>query len=385
MSLTPAVILGSGTGGLSFARSLGRRGVPLWMLSASRFVGEWSRYARVIRLPISRHEPNRWLDTLEQLADQGARVLFPMHDEYVQLLARHYERIAARYKILMPAPKTVHQIMDKQSQYAIVQAAGVNVPRAFYPKAHADITNIAARISFPCIVKPRVSHVWHSTLQVKARVAHTPQALERALRDIPLREFLVQEIVPGGDEQIFVYLGYWDALRGEVAHVVLNKLRQYPPVFGDGALFETVNVSQVLQLSRTVLRAFDYAGIADVEFKFDARTDTWSFIEINPRAAGMTEIAPRTGVDYAWLAYCDLLEQPVARVNTYQLGVRMMNEEIDLLAFWELRRRRELKTMAWLKSLRGAQPMIFAWDDPLPFLHGGGRIVKRLFGNSRPL
>lgn len=385
MSLPPAVILGSATGGLSFARSLGRRGVPLWMLSSFNLVGEWSRYARVIHLPISRYEPRVWLDTLDRLADHGAQILFPMHDEYILLVARNYERVAARYKILIPDVKTVHEIMDKKSQYEIVQAAGICVPRTFYPETRADLPNIAAQISFPCIAKPRISHVWRSALNLKARAANTPQELERALENVPLDEFLVQEIVSGGDDRIYAYLGYWEKTRGESAHVIVKKLRQYPPDFGDGALFETVDAAPVLELSRRVLRAFDFHGIADVEFKFDARKNIFYFIEFNPRAAGMTEIAPRAGVDYAWLAYQTLIGNSFAHDNMYLRGVRMVNEEIDLFAFWALRQRGAITTSAWLKSLRGAQPMIFAWDDPIPFLHGGWRIVKRAFGNTRPL
>ncbi len=385
MSLPPAVILGSATGGLSFARSLGRRGVPLWMLSSFRLVGELSRYARVMRLPISRYEPRVWLETLDRLADLGAQILFPLHDEYVLLVARNYERVAARYKILMPAVKTVHQIMDKKSQYEFVRAAGVCVPRTFYPETRKDLSNIAAQISFPCIAKPRISHIWRGALNLKARVADTPRALEHALADVPLSEFLVQEIVQGGEDQIYAYFGYWEKTRGEIAHVVVKKLRQYPPDFGDGALFETVDAAPVLELSRHVLGAFDFHGIADVEFKFDARRNIWYFIEINPRPAGMTEIAPRAGVDYAWLAYQALIGNSFMHDNTYQRGVRMVNEEIDPFAFLELRRRGSLTPMAWLQSLRGAQPMILAWDDPAPFLHGGWRIVKRALGNFRPL
>ena len=107
---------------------------------------------------------------------------------------------------------------------------------------------------------------------------------------------------------------------------------------------------------RQVLEAFQFTGISDIEFKYNTRTGTWSFIEINPRPAGLIEIAPRAGADLAWLAYRDLTGDPIPSRNRYRTGVRIVNEEMDPLAFWALRRRGDISISAWVESLLPALP-----------------------------
>ena len=47
----PAVVLGASVNGLSFARSLGRRRIPVLMIDSLPYVGTHSRYANTIRAP----------------------------------------------------------------------------------------------------------------------------------------------------------------------------------------------------------------------------------------------------------------------------------------------------------------------------------------------
>jgi predicted ATP-grasp superfamily ATP-dependent carboligase len=67
-----------------------------------------------------------------------------------------------------------------------------------------------------------------------------------------------------------------------------ERLRQFPPLFGDGSFQGTVDAPEVAELGRRLVRAFDDRGFAGIEFKFDARDGTYRLIEFNPRTVSAT-------------------------------------------------------------------------------------------------
>src|SRR5581483_9463268 len=187
--------------------------------------------------------------------------------------------------------------------------------------------------------------------------------------------FIVQEIVPGDDSSISVYNAFWNQA-GEVACAVASKLRQSPLGFGDGSFMESTMEEDVIELSRRFLRVFGFTGIVNAEWKRDGR---YYLIEINARAPSHVEIARHSGVDLAWIAYHALTTGYIPPQERYQIGVRIVNEENDWLGFLQQRGRGTMSTLQYLGSLRGAKPLVAAWDDPVPLYYGARRMVKRAF------
>src|SRR5579872_4159684 len=91
---TGALVIGGEHPGLGVARSLGRRGIPVYVIDDQRSVSSFSRYAtRVIRVPDLRDERR----AVEAVLDVGRRynlknwVLFPTRDETVAAFSRYRE------------------------------------------------------------------------------------------------------------------------------------------------------------------------------------------------------------------------------------------------------------------------------------------------------
>jgi predicted ATP-grasp superfamily ATP-dependent carboligase len=181
---------------------------------------------------------------------------------------------------------------------------------------------------------------------------------------------MVQEVIPGDDDQLFGYLAFWDANGKERAWVCKRKLRQYPPHFGNGSLQVTVDAPEVAELSRKFLHALGYKGFVGVEWKRDARDGTLRLMEINPRVVSGNQIAISAGVDFPWIAYRYLCDGDILdREVPYARGVKYVHEQWDIDAFRALRAAGELRFAGWLGSLRGTKAFaIWAVDDPAPFL-----------------
>lgn len=376
---TPAIIVGNGsTNDLSFVRSLSRHGIPTILIIGQRQLGSFSRYGLRIRMPTVEDEPQAWLEILEVAGSllRAPPVLFALSDEHCAFVSRNAECLRRSFRFVLPEEETVRRILDKRQQYSAAEAAGIQVPPTFYPEDAEDLVRIASKIDYPVILKPYTAHVGRPKISNrKVLVLQSAHELISAYSKCTASgaRFMVQKIVAGKDDAIFWYSGFWDMHRREQAWFTVQKLRQFPPGFGDGSFQRTVEVPVVLQQSRRLLKVFRYRGLVMVEFKRDSRDGSYNLMEINPRTVSGNQLGISAGVDLPWIAYRNLAELDPAETlqQSFRLNVKYVNEEWDVQAFAALRKSKELTLADWIRSLRGTRAWaLFAWDDPLPLIVG---------------
>jgi predicted ATP-grasp superfamily ATP-dependent carboligase len=141
-----------------------------------------------------------------------------------------------------------------------------------------------------------------------------------------------------------------------------RKLRQAPRGIGTCRVGEAVWVDEVVEAAQRLLRAFDYTGLSQVEFKRDARDGRYRLMEINPRLWQWHGLATACGIDLPRIAYADLVGEAVPTAEMDGQGKRWA---ITLLA--------------------GERPVfvrppyvdaVFARDDPKPALVQAARVAR---------
>lgn len=378
-----AIVLDSSVNGLSFARSLGRRGVPVLMLDSRRLIGAYTRYAKFVLMPPVERCPEDWLALLE-FASANVKeraILFASGDAQILFVAQHERRLHRCFCFVIPDLETVESILNKRAQYQIASSMGIPIPKTWFPDGLDEAKQLCQELEFPCILKPYISHTARQRLAkrkvvvVESRAEMIREYGRLASADLQL---MIQEIVHGGDDALYGYLGFWDELENERAWLGFHKLRQYPSGFGDGSLTETTDVQSVREYSQGLLRAMNYRGFVEVEFKCDARDHTWRLIEINPRSTSFNQLAINAGIDFPWIGYEYLAGRNGSSeaVSRFRPDIRCVDEELDFQAWRSLARSGRLNLRDWLLSIHGAKPIIFAWDDPMPIISGFGRLVR---------
>jgi len=390
---TPAIIMGGSVNGLSFARSLGRRGVPTLMLESDRLIGTYTRFANVLFLPHADESPDDWLELLDYIGAkiEEQTVIFPTSDLHVQLVSSQADTLKKHFRFLVPDIDVINRILNKRVQYGVAESAGVPIPRTYFPASQEEVQYLSRNISYPCILKPYISHVGRKKIHGKVRVVRSSAELVSEFDRVASKDgnFMVQEIIPGEDDTLFGYLGMWDGEELRDAWLTKQKIRQSNP-FGDGSLQVSVEAEEVADLSRRLLRSFNYRGFVGVEFRFDARDRTYRLIEINPRTVSGNQLAISAGIDFPWLGYRYLTNtgEMAETDSRFIPGVKYVNEEWDLKAFLSMRKAGRLNFSEWIRSLHGVKARaIGAADDPYPFLVMLGRLVRAfiqdLFGLRR--
>jgi D-aspartate ligase len=383
-----AVVMGASVNGLSWVRSLGRHGVPVLLIDGEPLIGRYSRYAKSVEIARDTNETERVLAFLDAVRARlhAPGLLFSTSDHYCSMLTENAEHLEQGYRFLLPTASTMRSIVDKSLQYRIAQEAGIDIPVTFFPESVADLDAIGSRLSYPAILKPCTPDSRPAEMRnksIKVMVANSPKELREGFAraaDLGIR-MMVQEIVPGGDDAIWGYWGFWDADSVERAWVTRRKLRQIPPMFGDGCCQVTLDAPEVLELSRRLLRAFDYRGFSGVEFKLDPRDGKYRLMEINPRTEAGNQMAITAGVDFPWIGYQYLTQQdggaPVDFGGPFRRGVQYVNEEGDLKAFLAMRQTGDITASTWLRSFSASRSYALgAWDDPMPLLVMAGRIAR---------
>jgi predicted ATP-grasp superfamily ATP-dependent carboligase len=374
-SRPPAVVLGASVNGLSFARSLGRRGIDVLMLDSEDQIGRHTKYAEARILPSCREQPDVWLRALRRYAHQASErpVIFATSDAHNVFLASHADELSADYRFLVPDLSTMQSIVNKREQYSIAEQAGVPIPATFFPESTEELQRLLERVPFPCILKPYRAHVGRAKIgKKKVAVCEGPDELRATFAAVAGEDagFMVQEIVPGGDRDLFGYLAFWGREGNEICWLTKRKLRQNPPLFGDGCLQVTVREPEVARLARKLLAGFDYRGFVGVEFKRDTRDGSFKLMEINPRTVSGNQMAITAGVDFPWIGYRYLLGEEIdPKSCEARPGVLYVNEEWDVKSFLTLRRQGLLTTGEWWRSFRSAEARsIYAPDDRGPAL-----------------
>jgi D-aspartate ligase len=296
--------------GLTAVRSLGRLGVPVFAVDQRpSALGFRSRYALAVRSPDPLTEEEPYVDLLAAIAEAAGETmpLLPTHDPPLNAIARHEPRLAALYALPFPGQAVTEQVQSKRAQLEHADAAGVDVPRTAHPSTAEEARDAARAIGYPLLVKPSNPDGFRRRFRRQAFRCETDAELERAYRDAAPFAPMVQELIPGGDDELYT-VGSYIAADGAVLGLFCGrKLRQTPPGVGTCRIGEALWVEDLVEAALRLLRAMGFHGISQVEFKRDPRDGRYKLMEINPRLWQWHSLAAALGVDFPRIAYLDLI------------------------------------------------------------------------------
>jgi D-aspartate ligase len=366
-----AIIIGGEHPGLGIARSLGRRGIPICVIDDQHSVSQFSRYVtRVVQVKDLRDE----YKTVDSVLEIGWRyglkgwVLFPTRDETVAAFSRHRNRLAEFFRVTTAGWDTVRWAWDKKNTYERAAELGIPVPRTFNPRTERDLLDLYSHL--PLALKPAVKENFFYATGAKAWRAETPGQLNdlfrKANQQIRPEEILIQEIIPGDGQRQYSYCAFF---RDGEAHstLVAKRLRQHPREFGRAATYvETIEHPEIEELSERFLRAINYYGLVEVEFKQDPRDGRFKLLDVNARTWGFHSISGPAGVDFPYLLYADQVGKQVGRCRA-RAGVGWLRMVTDLPTaasdLWD----GELNLHSYWESLRRTRSeSVFCLQDPLP-------------------
>jgi len=315
----PVVLMGANYyTGLGAIRTLGRRGVAVYALDYyfPNAYALYSRYtSRKILCPDINKDEKVVADFLIELGKElpTRAVLMASADSYALLICRYSEALKPYY-IFPEMPPGLHErIINKKGLSEIAREHNLNAPLTHIADPAADLEAIAGSMPYPCIIKPSLSHKFVKVFRQKCLFANNRKELLAALEKARERELevMVQEIIPGFDDQMYVFDAYINA-GGRATHTFCGqKLRQFPINFGSSTLTHQVYDEQLIEIGLDYMKRIGYRGFGEIEFKKDPASGEYKLIEINARLSTLNILFDKCGVEFTYVIYRDLIGDPL--------------------------------------------------------------------------
>ena len=321
-------------------------------------------------------DPDEWTRTIDGLAASLAEkpVLLPCTDEAVRILDHGRDRLAHSTLFALPSPESLANLTDKSRSSTHAWACGLNVPETQIVESRADLDRVCAALRFPCIVKPPARTAsWLAVAGGKVVRFDRPEELRSAYPRLAalVPALVVQEWIPGGDDEMYSYYGCFSADAEPLAHLVVRKLRQWPPDTGSGSLAVECDMPEIVAASERLLRRSGHVGLVSVQFKRDPRSGDFVFIETNVgRVALNMSLAELCGVELLQTFVCERSGRPLpSNRSVTRPGGKWIAWKLDLPSALVHARRGELGFVDWWRSIRGRKTYgLWSARDPLPFV-----------------
>ena len=387
---TGALVVGGDYRALGIVRSLGRRGIPVWVVQDDHRLATFSKYnQKTLNLPKSGDEAQiRYLMDLGERHNLDGWMLFPTADTTVSLLAQHRDTLARVYEVTTPAWESLSWAHDKRLTHRFADAAGVCTARTLYPSGREQLESLD--VDFPVILKPAVKLGADPFTKAKAWQANSPAELlalyDKAVKWVSPDVIMVQEVIPGGGDAQYSYAALCDEGLS-LAGLTAKRMRQYPIDYGRFSTYvQTVDQPEVEFAAKQLLSAARYSGLVEVEFKYDYRDCRYKLFDVNPRVWGWHTLGVRAGLDFPYLLWLLMRGEPLPELPPCRPGLSWSYFAPDMLAAASQLRAGKLSLSGYFKSLAGRrESAILALDDPYPYAAAGlahadchvfGRLLK---------
>ena len=336
-STVGAVVVGGDYQGLGIVRSLGRQGVPVCVVDDEHSISRFSKYAKHFVKLTDLRDQRKAIDSLLEMGRQlnlDGWVLYPTREELVAAFSHYRSELCKVFRVPTPDWESVKWAWDKRNTYRLAEKLDIPIPITHYPE-HIDQLADLDRCVPPFAIKPAIKEHFLYATKAKAWCANNHSELrtlfQKASDLAGPGEIMVQELIPGGGTQQVSYCAFFRD--GEaVGKMVARRRRQHPLQFGRASTYvETIDLPILEELSERFLRAIDYYGLVELEYKLDPRDSQYKLLDVNARTWGYHSLGVEAGVDFSYMLYLDQVGLPV-RACRGRSGVSWVRMTTDVPA-----------------------------------------------------
>ena len=320
--------------------------------------------------------------------DDGS-VIVPCTDAAVLALAEHRTELSRSFRMAIPSKEVIDLQLDKARFAEFAAKHDLPIPRTCVLRSRHDATRAAREMAFPCVLKPSIkTGEWETNVRSKALMVASPRALVSLYDGLAqwARALVLQEWIEGRDTDHYTCDAYLAAAGEPLATFVTRKLRQWPPVVGQGCLSVEHRDDAVRDLALRTLQSAGHHGQGYVEMKRETRSGRLLIIEANVgRPTGRSAAAEKAGVELLMTMYADLVGTalPTRRTQTYG-GTKWIHVRRDVQACVHALLHGQATVRDIVRSWRGPlTPALFSVRDPVPFIADLASTLKAVLSAPR--
>jgi predicted ATP-grasp superfamily ATP-dependent carboligase len=373
-SVPVVVIFRGGYGAVAIARTLGRVGVPMYLV-AQRGMSTpvWSsRYwTERVRWDFSLSEEQSVGFLLEfgtkLRAKHGRRpLLLTLADWVAIFIERNSKTLERQFIFPQPVRPVLHSLLNKWEMHLLANEYEIPTPDAACPASVDDADKFLKDAGLPLVMKAadRYGKDPPPTKIIESRQELVEEVSRREATGGPLN-IVLQEYVPGEADAVWMCNGYFGVDSRPPVIFTGKKLRQVSAT-GIASLAVCLPNETVASQTRRFMEGVGYRGCVGIGYRYDRRDGLYKVLDVNARVSGVFRLFAGTNeMDVVRACYLDLTGQDIP-ATALQPGRKWMLEDDVFAALTALRRGR-LSVADWMRSVRGVREWHwFAADDPIP-------------------
>ena len=300
------VILGLYYTGYGIIRELRQHNIPIYIFDK---IVKWPESVTKLATIIN-HETEEEL--LNQLIDfsqkqENKPVMYLASDYYVDFYKRNKQTLEKKYLIDFPENDIVENFLDKGLFSTFARENGFVIPQTVIVNSYSDYEQQSSQLIYPCIVKPfwRTDN-WLKAGLKKVYLFNSKKECDEGINQIMQFEtsLIIQEFIPGGDDEVYFHLMYYNNKPQCIGELTGRKLRQWPVGLGQAACAEPApDEIEVKNKSRELFNFVKYRGFGSVEYRRNPLNGKFYITEPTVgRQDSQSLLAPANGV---YLAYTE--------------------------------------------------------------------------------
>ena len=341
--------------------------------------------ARWYHKPFDQNSPYDYLEYLVTIQKNigSPTILIPTSDELSEFVSENRREL--RHYFLFPDMpiELVRGLASKKEMFRIATDCRIPTPSTLFPRNIDDVLEYAKKISFPVMLKGIYGNRLQERTGKKMIPAYSKDELihlYNTMEDPEEPNIMLQELIPGGDDQVYIFNGYFNSESDCLAAYTGYKVRQSPIHVGCASLGECRWNREVARLTMKFMKCVGYRGILDIGYRLDPRDGQYKVLDVNPRVGQAFRIfVSHNGLDVIRALYLDLTNQAIP-TSAPREGRRWIIEDFDFIfSILPYFMEGSLGVGEWLRSFRGIEECAwFDYRDPAPFLKLSRYYSKRI-------
>lgn len=385
---TPVVVLHAlHQGGVGITRTLGRLGVPVYIVAPDAFTPALSsRYCQKRLIwdidNASAEESVKYLLGIAHGIGRRPLLIASADDNAAVFVAHNAEKLRQGFIFPQQNSDLVDLLYSKKQMYYLARKFNVATAETAFPQSRGDVLNFLKTAVFPIMLKGIDGTRLKQRTGIKMQVVHNERELLESydsMEDSGDPNLMLQEYIPGGDDTVWMFNGYFNEHSECLVGFTGKKIRQCPVYTGSTSLGICLDNQIVEKTTKEFMKAIGYRGVLDIGYRYDARDGSYKLLDVNPRIGATFRLfVAENGMDVVRALYLDLTGQTVTPASARE-GRKWIVEDRDLASCWRYYRDGKLKFREWLRSFRGVEEAAFAsLNDPLPVFAMGLTDARKL-------
>ncbi|MDD1673715.1 MAG: hypothetical protein LUP99_04825 [Methanomicrobiales archaeon] len=324
------------------------------------------------------------LDVAQKIGTRS--ILIPTYDEGAIFLTDHAEELGEWYIFPHLSPQLVRALTSKKEMYLLAKKHAIPTPETYFPQSKDDLEKFLEYATFPILLKGIYGNKLGLRTGKKMVIATTREDLVDLydqMEDPSNPNLMLQEYIPGGDDSVWMFNGYFNERSECLFAITGRKIRQAPPYAGVSSLAICSRNDTIIETTTSLMQSLGYRGILDIGYRYDQRDEKYKVLDINPRiGCSFRLFVGDNGSDVACAEYLDLTGQKVPPTNMIE-GRKWLVEDLDLVSSIRYWLDKKMTFRQWVRSYRGVQETVwFAKDDPLPFFIMCANFPRNVIGRK---